>query len=84
MLLAEQAQGVALMFLAFPQSWAGLTAMARRNMSLRAGTGGAVLRMMVRIGTTCVTMVVAYLPATTAATMGSTSAVLVRKRMYQT
>ncbi|MBR3252733.1 hypothetical protein IKF84_01535 [Candidatus Saccharibacteria bacterium] len=54
-------------------------------MSLRTGTGGAVLRIMVRFGTTWLTMVVAYIPATSAAaSMGSTCGVLVRKRMYQT
>ena len=39
------------------------------------GSGGAILRIMMRYGTSCVTMVVALIPATAAAAMGSTSAV---------
>ena len=45
-------------------------------MRLSAGTGGAVLRIMVRYGTAWFTMAVAYLPAATAvATVGSMCAV---------
>ena len=72
------------MYQAFPQSWAGVTTMVRCTVSLRTGSGGAVLRIVVRGGTTCFTIVVAYIPTTAAATMASTSAALVRKRMYQT
>ena len=50
-------------------------------MRLRAGAGGAVLRIMVRYGTACITMVVAYIPATTAATVGSMCGALVKKRL---
>ena len=60
------------MLVAFPQSWAGITAMVRCTLSLRTGSGGAVLCLMVRNGTTWLTMVVAYIPTTPAATMGST------------
>ena len=63
------------------QFWAGLTTMVRWTVSLRAGTGGAVLRLMVRNGTSCITMVVAYLPATSTATLGSTCDALVKKRL---
>ena len=46
--------------------------MVRCTMSLSAGSGGAVLRIMVRDGTAWVTMVVAYMPTAAAATVGST------------
>ncbi len=73
------------MFLVFPQSWAGITTIVRCTMSLPTGTGGAVLRIIVvRIGTSCSTMVVASIPTATSATMGATCGALVRKRMYQT
>ena len=44
-------------------------------MSLRAGTGGAVLCIMVRRGTSWFTMVVAYIPMATTASRGSTCGV---------
>ena len=55
--------------------------MALCIMRLRAGTGGVVLRIMVRNGTSCITMVVAYLPATVAAAMGTMCDALVKKRL---
>ena len=60
---------------AFPQSWAGITAMVRCTMRLRTGAGGALLPIVVRDGTTWFTMVVAYIPAATAAALGSTCGV---------
>ncbi len=72
------------MSVVFLQFWAGFTAMVRCTRSLRTGTGGVVLRIVVRGGINCITMVVAYIPAPTAAAMGSTCGALVRKRMYQT
>ena len=53
-------------------------------MSLRAGSGGVVLRIMVGYGTSWLIMVVAYILAVVTAVVGSTSAALVKKRMYQT
>ena len=68
--------------LAFPQFWAGITAMVRCTMRLRTGAGGAVRPIMVLCVTTCITMVVAYIPAaTTAATVGAMSGALVKKRL---
>ena len=49
--------------------------MVRRTMRLRTGSGGAVLRIMVRLGTSCFTMVVAYIPTTAPAAMGAIFAV---------
>ena len=64
------------MFMVSPQSWAGITAMVRCAMSLGTGSGGAVLRIVVRGGTTCITMVVAYIPTTAAsASLGTTCGV---------
>ncbi len=48
--------------------------MVRRTV-MRTGTGGAVLCIIVRGSTTCITMVVDYIPATTSATLGSTCGV---------
>ncbi len=58
--------------------------MVRCALSLRAGTGGAVLPIMVRGGTICVTMVVAYIPAAAAATLGSTCGVFKPPSMAST
>ena len=60
---------------AFPQFWAGFTAMVLCTMRIRAGSGGVLRRIMARDGTTCITMVVVYIPATAAATMGAMCAV---------
>ena len=57
--------------LAFPQSWVEITTMVRCTVRIRAGSGGALQHIMLRNGTVCVTMVVAYIPATTAANMGT-------------
>ena len=51
------------------------------TMRLRTGTGGALRHIMARDGTTWVTMVVAYIPATTTATLGSMCDALVKKRL---
>ena len=56
---------------AFRRSWAGITTVVLCTMRLRTGTGGALRRTLVRYGTAWITMVVAYIPATTAATMGA-------------
>ena len=55
--------------------------MVRWAMRLRAGTGGGVRPIMVLYGTTCVTMVVAYLLATTTAAVGTMCDALVKKRL---
>ena len=60
---------------AFPQFWVGITAMVLYTMRLRTGSGGALRHILARVGTTCITMVVAYIPAATAATLGSMCAV---------
>ena len=41
------------------------------TMGIRAGSGGALRRIVARDGTTWVTMVVAYIPTTAAAALGS-------------
>ena len=70
--------------LTLTRSWAGFTAMVLCTMRICTATGGALKRAMVRYGTTWITMVVAYIPATASAAMGSTSAALVRKRQLRT
>ncbi|MBQ8984933.1 hypothetical protein IJ076_00005, partial [Candidatus Saccharibacteria bacterium] len=52
-------------FLLSPPSIVGTTAMARRTMSARSGTGGLLPQAIVRIVTSCTTTPVAYIPATT-------------------
>ncbi|MBQ3440709.1 hypothetical protein IJG27_00110 [Candidatus Saccharibacteria bacterium] len=50
-------------------------------MGLRSGAGGGVRPMVVLGGTACFTMVVAYIPATTPAAVGSMCDALVKKRL---
>ena len=49
--------------------------MAHWVMSLRTGSGGALRYIMLRNGVVCITIVVAYIPATAAAAMGAMCAV---------
>ena len=56
---------------AFPQSWVGITAMVLCTLRIRTGSGGALRHIMVLCVTACITMVVAYIPAATAAALGS-------------
>ena len=53
------------------------------TVSLRAGSGGVVLRIVIRDGTTWVT-IVASIPATTAATLGTTCGVFRPPSMVST
>ena len=53
----------------------GVTAIVYLPMNLRTGTGGVVRRIVVRDGTSCITIIVAYIPVPGIAAMASTSAV---------
>ena len=77
-LVVQQALLIALPanLLLFPQLPAAATTMVRSAM-LRAGAGGPLLRTIVRIGATCITVVVVWKPTSTTVSTGSTSAVRV-------
>ena len=55
--------------------------MVRWTLRLSTGTGGGVRCIMVLDGTTWVTMVVAYIPTSTAAAVGTMCGALVKKRL---
>ena len=55
--------------------------MVRWEVRLRMGAGGGVKQIVVLDGATYFTLVVAYIPTSTAAAMGAMSGALVKKRL---